>query len=95
MIIRWTGKARDGVAALHAYVAHHDRAAADRLVRRIVTLVEEQLPLHPQSGRPGRVAGTRELVVAGVPYVVAYRVKGGVIDVLGVLHTARIWPDAL
>ncbi len=94
MIIRWTANARDDLLATHAYVAHEDRAAADRLARRIVSLVEDQLPRHPHSGRPGRIAGTRELVVAGAPYVVAYRVKGAVIDILGVLHTARRWPDA-
>jgi plasmid stabilization system protein ParE len=44
-------------------------------------------------GRPGRVPGTRELVVAGTPYVVAYRVAASQIDVLAVIHAARRWPQ--
>ncbi|MDB5571288.1 MAG: addiction module toxin, RelE/StbE family [Hyphomicrobiales bacterium] len=63
-----------------------DTALRDRL--------EAVAALPTQSGRPGRVAGTRELLVAGAPYVVAYRVNGAVIDILGVLHTARRWPEA-
>jgi len=41
-------------------------------------------------GRPGRVPETRELVIQ--PYIVAYRVKGGIVQILRVLHSAREWP---
>jgi toxin ParE1/3/4 len=43
-------------------------------------------------GRPGRIKGTRELVVVHTPYVVAYRVSKGCIQILRVLHGARLWP---
>jgi plasmid stabilization system protein ParE len=49
----------------------------------------EQLRDFPAMGRPGRVAGTRELVIPGKPYVVPYRVKESVIEILRVFHTAR------
>jgi plasmid stabilization system protein ParE len=49
----------------------------------------------PDSGRAGRVAGTRELVIAGTLYIAAYRVGAGTIRILCVLHGARIWPDQL
>lgn len=49
----------------------------------------------PSSGRPGRVSGTRELVLAALPYTVAYRVTCGVVEVLRVLHTSRRWPRRL
>jgi toxin ParE1/3/4 len=39
------------------------------------------------------VLGTRELVVE--PYVIAYRVKRGVLQILRVLHGARRWPESI
>lgn len=50
------------------------------------------LAYHPEIGRLGRVSGTRELVVAGTPYIFVYRVKA-TIEILTILHTARKWPD--
>ncbi len=42
---------------------------------------------------PGRVKGTRELVVVRTSYIVAYRLKRGKIQILRILHGARQWPD--
>ena len=50
---------------------------------------------HPTAGRTGRVLGTRELIVAGTPWVIPYRVRRGFIDILAVIHRARKWPDDL
>ena len=44
-------------------------------------------------GRPGRIAGTRELVVPGTPYLIAYAVLEEQVVVLAVLHGAQRWPD--
>ncbi len=49
----------------------------------------------PQSGRPGRVEGTRELVVPVLPYVLAYAIRGDEVRILRVLHAAQEWPDDL
>ncbi|WP_163579795.1 type II toxin-antitoxin system RelE/ParE family toxin, partial [Klebsiella pneumoniae] len=49
----------------------------------------------PESGRPGRVAGTRELVITGTPYVAAYAVTAETIRILRVLHGTQRWPDEL
>ena len=53
----------------------------------------EHLAMSPGLGRPGRVAGTRELVVSGIPYIVPYRVKGEVVQIITVLHGAQKWPE--
>lgn len=50
---------------------------------------------HPGMGRPGRIEGTRELVVSRFPFVIAYRVQGDEIPILAVIHTARRWPEQL
>jgi addiction module RelE/StbE family toxin len=49
----------------------------------------------PESGRPGRVDGTRELVIDRTPYIVAYRILGDTVRVLRVLHGSQQWPDAI
>jgi plasmid stabilization system protein ParE len=46
-------------------------------------------------GQPGRVIGTRELIVPGIPYVVAYRVRENAVQVLAVIHSAQQWPTTL
>lgn len=48
---------------------------------------------HPMAGRAGRIPGTRELVVPGTPWIVPYRIRRGFVDILGVIHGARKWPD--
>ena len=52
-----------------------------------------QLAVFPLSGRPGRVEGTRELVVARAPYIVAYRIVEDDLEIAAIIHAARRWPD--
>jgi toxin ParE1/3/4 len=53
----------------------------------------ERLQEFPMIGRKGRVEGTRELVIAGTPYIVPYRVRDDVVQIITVLHNAQRWPD--
>jgi len=93
MMIVWTDAALADLDALRSFISNDNPAAADAMVRRIVDLVEQQLSRMPDSGRSGRVAKTRELVVVGSPYFVPYRVVAGTIQVLRVIHGARRWPE--
>lgn len=95
MKIIWSPEAFDDLAALHAHIAEDAPAAARRTVMRIVNVVEQPLGEHPAIGRPGRVPGTRELVIAGTPYLVPYRVRGNTLQILRVHHGARRWPERL
>jgi plasmid stabilization system protein ParE len=54
---------------------------------------ESTLVAHPAAGRAGRVLGTRELVIASLPYVIAYRVRESHIEILRVMHASRRWPS--
>ena len=45
----------------------------------------------PKLYKPGRVKGTREIVVRP-NYVMVYRVSGDLVEVLRVLHAAQPWP---
>jgi len=94
MTIQWAKNATRQLAAAHAYVATDNARAADRLLSRISDAVK-QLSLHPRLGRQGRVKNTRELIIVGTPYIVAYRIAGETIQVLAVLHGSRKWPANL
>jgi len=89
--IRWLKRALANLDAEAAFVAL-DNPAAARLVDTIARTVE-LLAQHPGLGRPGRVEGTRELVVANTPYLVPYRVRNNVLEILRVFHGARKWPQ--
>jgi addiction module RelE/StbE family toxin len=73
-------------------IASDNPAAAQRMVERIRVAVE-RLTGFPASGRPGRVADTRELIISGTPYIVPYRVNGDVVQIITLLHSAQRWPD--
>ncbi|CBE69076.1 MAG: type II toxin-antitoxin system mRNA interferase toxin, RelE/StbE family [Candidatus Methylomirabilis oxygeniifera] len=90
MRIRWLSRAVEDLAHLHAYIAQDNPEAAASEVDKVVEAVK-RLEDHPASGRPGRVPGTRELVLAR--YIVAYRVKEQVVQILRILHAARKWPE--
>jgi addiction module RelE/StbE family toxin len=55
----------------------------------------ERLRQFPEAGRPGRIEGTRELVIDRTPYIAAYQIVGKSVRILRVLHGARLWPDEL
>ena len=58
----------------------------------LIDQAEVLLARHAVPGRPGRVLGTRELVIQGLPYIIPYRVRDNHVEILRVLHTARRWP---
>lgn len=95
MIVEWSQRAADDLASLRAYIAEDDPAAAQRVVLHIIRSVEALLVGQPQMGRPGRVPGTRELVVPRTSYIVPYRIRNNRIQVVRVYHGARRWPDRL
>ncbi len=88
MRVRWLRTALANLDAEAEYIAEDNPAAAGRVVLRILRAVD-LLKKNPAMGRAGRVVGTRELVVAGTPYIVPYRVRGEALEILRVFHAAR------
>ena len=91
MTVRWTPTSLRDLDALHSYISEDNATAALDIVETLLKGIAA-LARHPDMGRTGRVPGTRELVLA--PYVIAYRSRKSVIDILGIIHGARRWPDA-
>jgi addiction module RelE/StbE family toxin len=94
MRIEWTFLAMNDREAIFDYLeADSPRAAImidDRIEAQVELLIET-----PEIGRPGRIEGTRELVIQRTPYIAAYRIDGETVSILRVLHGAQEWPDEL
>lgn len=91
MRVAWTRPAHDQLAEILAYVSECNAKAANRLAVEIDMHVRA-LGVNPYRGRAGRLSGTRELVLPGLPYVLAYRVTDRV-EILAIMHGARQWPE--
>lgn len=94
MRVSWLGEALLDLDEIEACVAKDHSAVATEVVLKIIRAVS-LLGKQPGIGRAGRVPGTKELVVSGLPYIVPYRVKNEVVQVLRVYHTSRKWPKRL
>ncbi len=94
MRLTWSALAIADRLAIFDFIEQENPAAAVRIDTKI-ELGIRQLLQFPESGRIGRVTGTRELVITGTPYIAAYAVLPARIRVLRILHGAQVWPDAL
>ena len=88
MRLKWLRTALRNLDQEAAHIAVDDVVTARLVVKRVldaVALLGEQ----PELGRPGRVHGTRELVVLRTRFIVPYRVRGETVEILRVFHTSR------
>jgi len=92
--VKWTRTALKNLDTAAEYIARDNIAASVRIVTRIQEAVKK-LSNNPAMGRPGCIAGTRELIVSNTPYIIPYRVREGAVEILRVLHSSRKWPDEL
>jgi toxin ParE1/3/4 len=86
--IVWSPLARARLREIRAYVARDKPDAAERLVLRIVAVVEA-LRNHTRLGRPVTEPGIRELVIGGTSYIVLYRLRGRRITISIIGHGAQ------
>lgn len=92
MNVHFTPQAYDDLKSIRDWIGEDDVRAADRVVCRIVqtAMMFGQFPL---LGRPGRVYGTREFSVVGLPYLIVYAIASeSELDVLTIVHTRRRYP---
>ncbi|MFT4826580.1 MAG: toxin ParE1/3/4 [Cryomorphaceae bacterium] len=96
MQLQWTEPATQDLDKIEEYISRENSPTiAIDIVLKVIETVEMVLPDHPRAGRMGRVAGTREFVVEGVPFVVIYRQIGSdQLQLIRVLHDAQQWLSA-
>jgi toxin ParE1/3/4 len=90
--VEWSILAQADRDAIFDYIEADSPQAAIAVDERIHESVNS-LVRFPESGRPGRIEGTQELVITRTPYIVAYRIAGDTLRILRVLHGARRWPE--
>ncbi|MBL8553347.1 MAG: type II toxin-antitoxin system RelE/ParE family toxin [Phenylobacterium sp.] len=94
MKLVWAQYALEDRRAIYDHIEVDDAHAAALVDARLTEAVTRLIDF-PESGRPGRVDGTRELIVGRTSYIVAYRVTDETVRILRVLHGAQLWPDDL
>ena len=92
MRVRGSRKALLNLDTAVEYIAADKPVAAAGVAQRIWD-VAQLLAKQPGMGRPGRVAGTRELVVPGLPFVLPYIEDGNSVVILRVMHASMKWPE--
>lgn len=91
MRVRWTIPAAQDLEEITLYIQRDSESAA-RAVAKALFDAANSLDLLPSRGRVGRIPGTRELVVTGLPYIVLYEVADTAVQILHIYHGARNWP---
>jgi toxin ParE1/3/4 len=91
MELRWTEEAATDLERITDYLFEHAPGRAADLVREVYD-APVMLLTFPYRGRPGKKAGTRELVLSPLPYIVINQIAGDVIHIARILHGAQRWP---
>ena len=91
LAVRWTLIALADLNHAIEFIAAVSPKAAKASALKLESGVE-QIRNYPESGRPGRVKKTRELVVSTTPYIIVYRAVDGYLEVLNILHSSQKWP---
>jgi plasmid stabilization system protein ParE len=94
MKVTWSSPALRHLDSIRSFIAADKPNAAARVAGSIVAAAD-QLENFPNLGRRGRIEGSRELIVPALPYIIAYRFGHEVIEIAGVIHTSRKWPEKL
>lgn len=94
MQVAFAAAAKRDLEAIVDYIAQDNPAAAVKVFDAVST-VATRLADFPEMGHTGRLPDTRELVVAGLPYVIVYHVARDAVTIIAVFHGARDLASAL
>ncbi len=92
MIVNWTDAAIRDLHSAHRHISRDNPTVANKVVSALFA-IGDGLSTLSRRGRAGRVSNTYELVVPHLPYTIAYRIKADQVEIIRVLHHARLWPD--
>jgi len=83
MVLRWTPRAVSDLEEIADYLLSVHSASWERLIERIERTLQYLLQF-PHMGKAGLAPGTREFVLAGTPYILVFRLKGEMLQILSV-----------
>lgn len=92
MNVIWSALAVRHLQQVMNYIVDDSPRGAQTVRRRILATVS-RIGLMPLSGREGRIHETREAIVPDTSYIVIYRVQEQGVEIIGLWHAAREWPD--
>jgi toxin ParE1/3/4 len=88
MRIRWTAPAVADLESIKKYLDRHFPHFSRSTVLRLYEGVRS-LKTMPERGRMGLRAGTREFILAPMPYIIVYRVREDAVEILRLYHGAQ------
>jgi len=91
MLVRWTAPAAEDLKRITRHI-RKDNPTAARNVAKTIFDAGNSLDTLAQRGREGRIAGTREMVFPGWPYILVYQVMEHAVEILRIYHGAQDWP---
>jgi toxin ParE1/3/4 len=91
MEVRWSLEAADDLEGIVRYI-RRDNPEVARKVATIVIDAVGDLSTFPKRGQTGRIEGTREMVIAHLPWIAVYRVRNDAVEVIRIYHGAQNWP---
>jgi addiction module RelE/StbE family toxin len=94
MKVLWSRRAVRHLVQLREFIEKDSEQSAALVASRILQAVD-LLESHPEIGRPGRITGTRELVVPHTPFIIPYRVRHERLELIAVFHGRQKWPSKL
>lgn len=92
MRVRWTQPAAQDLTQICDFIQERRSPATARRVAMTILHSVSRLAQFPETGRVGKLPGTRELVIARLPYLAIYRVRSEAIEILRILHGAQQRP---
>ncbi len=91
IIEKWTEQAVEDLDSAYDYISLENPAWLKPTIESILSAIE-QIKSFPETGREGRVKGTREFVISAIPFIIVYRNQKNAVEILSVLHQSRKWP---
>ena len=84
----WTERALSNLETEIDYYGEINKALAKELSMEVTESIKN-ISTMPGIGRPGKKISTREFVISKFPYIIAYRVRSEVLEILAIIHQNR------
>jgi addiction module RelE/StbE family toxin len=91
--LKWSGRAVRNLTAIQDYLESRNPSAANKIAL-VIADSAARLRAFPQLGKPTPRDGVRELQVAGLPYLLPYRIVGGTVEILAVFDERMERPES-